>query len=209
MTRFLRRPRYFSSSITVIAGVLAFLSEPAVANADEKKEPDAQQVKIDDLTLSIPAAWKQERPSNRLRTAQFQIPPATDDDEPVELAVYHFAGGGGGVAANIKRWIGQFQQKGRKAKVTKGASSQGPYVFVDISGTWNQPVGPPVLGKTKPLPDARLLAVILQVKKVGKIYYLRVAGPEKTVTAAADDVRGAIGADASQEKELKLGEESP
>ena len=44
-----------------------------------------------------------------MRAASYTIPPAAGDSEGGECVVYYFGSGqGGGVEANIKRWIGQF-----------------------------------------------------------------------------------------------------
>ena len=186
----------------LIAGAL--LTAPTASQAESKDASKTRQIKVDELKLTVPASWKQQEPSNKLRKAQFQIPAAKGDKDAVELVVYEFPGGGGGVGANIQRWIGQFQAKGRKAKVTQGTAPQGKYVVVDISGTYNEPVGPPILRKSKPLPNARMLAVILLVTDAKKVYYIKFAGSAKTVSAHAEAFRASIGADPKKEKELKL-----
>lgn len=174
----------------------------AAANAEDKADqPEkTRDVKVKDITLTVPESWKEQEPSNRLRLAQFDIPAAEGEKEPVELTIFSF--GGSSIQANVQRWIGQFDAKGRKAKVTQGESPQGKYVFVDLSGSYNQPVGPPVLRRTRKLPDARMLAVILVVKEKG-VYFLKMAGANKTVSAAADAFRASFGADPKKEKTLQ------
>jgi len=78
------------------------------------------------------------------------------------------------------------------------------YVFVDLSGTYNQPIGPPIRRKTKPLTDARMLAVILQQSESKRVYYLKFAGKSKTVSANAKAFRKSFGGNAQTEKEIKL-----
>ncbi len=190
-----------------------FLSCPAVfivlatvfiPPAFSEEKPKTQDVKVDDLKLSVPVTWKRKPPANKLRKGQFEIPAVKGDKKAVELVIYEFSGGGGGVGANIQRWIGQFQAKGRKAKVSKGVSPAGPYIFVDITGTYNMPVGPPIQRKSKPVENARMLAVILAVKDARKVYYLKAAGESKTVTANATALRTAFGANQKKEEPLKL-----
>jgi gluconolactonase len=178
------------------------------AKSESKTETKTVTIKADEtqekgLALSVPANWKQTEPASRLRLAQFEIPAVEGDSEPVELAVFSFAGGGGGVQQNIERWIGQFQAEGRETKVTAGKAGAGQFVLVDVSGTYNKPVGPPIMQKTEPLPDARMLALILGVPEQG-VYFLKMAGPQKTVSANRDALRGAIGVQADTEKELSL-----
>ena len=172
--------------------------------AESKDKAKTKTIKIDDLQMTIPITWKQKTPSRRLRKAQFAIPAAKGDKKAVDLFVYEFDGGGGSVSANVRRWIGQFQARGRKVKVTQGVAPQGKYTLVDITGTYNEPVGPPIRRQTKPLPNARMLAVILEVKKAGKVYYIKFPGSGKTVSANAAAFRASIGADAKKETEWKL-----
>jgi hypothetical protein len=117
------------------------------------------------------------------------------------MVIYEFDGGGGGVTANIRRWYGQFQAKA-DIKVFQGTSPQGPYIVVDITGIYNMPIGPPIQRKTKTLANARMLAVILNVKAKKKVYYLKAAGSMKTVNAHAAAIRAAFGAD--PKKEVKV-----
>lgn len=188
-------------SFAVLATVL-LIADPAHA-ADKKPESKTRKIKVDDLDLTVPAAWKQKKPSNKLRKAQFELP-AAKGDKSVELVIYEFPGGGGGVGPNVRRWISQFQAKGRKAKVTQGKAPQGKYVLVDITGTYNQPIGPPIRRMTKRLPNARMLGIILVLSEEKKVYYVKCAGGAKTIMANAAAIRASIGADASKEKELKL-----
>jgi gluconolactonase len=55
------------------------------------------------------------------------------------------------------------------------------------------------------MPNARALSVILSTKDGN--YFLRLTGPEKTVSANADALRTAIGADAKSEKARPLTQE--
>ncbi len=164
------------------------------------KPAKTNDLKIKDLTLKVPATWKSAPPSNNLRLAQFEIPAVKGDKEPAELVISSFGGTGGGVSANVTRWIGQFAAgKDRKVKVTQGESKDGKYIFVDLSGTYNKSIGPPFLRKTKAVPDSRMLGVILAVE--GKAYYfLKLTGPNKTVSSVVDEFRAAFGANAKDEK---------
>ncbi|MEX2288448.1 MAG: hypothetical protein WD648_15230 [Planctomycetaceae bacterium] len=198
-------------SIVLSLAVVCAFGAVGIAADDAKKDEKAKpaeatkDVKIDDITLKVPESWKQQEPTSNSRKAQFKIEKVEGDSESAELAVFFFGGSGGGVDANLKRWVSQFQDKERKAKITQGESPQGKYVFADITGTYNMPIGPIVQQKTKPLPGARMLGVILSVEGKGN-YFLKLTGPEKTVAAAAKAFRDSFGADASKEKELKLDE---
>jgi hypothetical protein len=174
--------------------------------ADEPAK--AKTVTAGPIKLTVPETWKQKEVTSRFRLAQFSIPKLTGDPEDAEFVVFFFgAGGGGGPEANLDRWINQFQAHERKVKLTSGKSPQGEYILADITGTWNKPIGPPIAQKSVEMPNARVLSVILTGKDQSN-YYLRLTGPEKTVSASVDALRAAIGADAKAEKEYKLREAS-
>ena len=84
-------------------------------------------------------------------------------------------------------------------KLTSGKCPQGDYVLVDLRGTWNKPIGPTIQQKTVEMPDARVLSVILTIKDQGN-YFLRLTGPEKTVSANADALRRPSGPTPSRKK---------
>ncbi|MBC7817801.1 MAG: hypothetical protein IAG10_12990 [Planctomycetaceae bacterium] len=168
----------------------------------QEKEKATQVVEVKDIKLTVPKAWKSEKPSNQFRVAQFKIDAAEGDKEGAELVITQFGGGGGGVDDNIKRWVNQFESKDRKVKISKGKSKLGDYVIVDASGTYNKPDGPPIAGKTKPTPGSRVLNVMLMIEDKG-VYFLKLAGPEKTVAGTATDLRVSFGAKADDEKEYK------
>jgi hypothetical protein len=160
------------------------------------------------IKLTVPETWKQKEATSRFRLAQFSIPKVAGDPEDAEFVVYFFgAGGGGGPAANLDRWINQFQPLERKVKLTSGKSQQGEYILADVTGTWRKPIGPMIAQKTVEMPNARVLSVILTGKDQSN-YFLRLTGPEKTVSGNVDALRAAIGADAKAEKEYKLPESS-
>ena len=194
------RFRHFSLAALCVLAV----GLPAVAQDEAAEESKTSEtIKLDGLTLLVPAEWEREAPSNRLRLAQFQVPRAEGESQPTEIVVYHFGGAAGGVDANIARWINQFTGQGRTADVKKGESPQGVYYLVDISGTYNMPVGPPIRRKTKELPDARMLGIILEIKDQGN-YFLKMAGPEKSVGAQLEALRASIQGDKDSEQPYEL-----
>ena len=182
-----------------VAAATALVCCIAVA---QEKEKATQVVEVKEIKLTVPKAWKQEKPSNQFRVAQFKIAPVEGDKEETELVITQFGGGGGGVNDNIKRWENQFEAKDRKIKVTKGKSQLGEYVVVDGTGTYLKPDGPPIAGKTKPTPGSRVLNVMLMIEDKG-VYFLKLAGPEKTVAGTATDLRTSFGAKADDEKDYK------
>lgn len=182
---------------TLVASLLVFGFQAGLSADDAPAK--TTEVKLRDLTLNIPESWKKSPQRSRMRLATFAIPAAEGDDGDGELAIYSFPGGGGGVEANITRWIGQFAREGRENRTTVGQVGENTYYVVDVTGTYNQPVGPPIRQQTKPVAGSRMLAVILQLDK--GVYYLKMTGKEATVSAQSDAFRAAFGGSAKSEKE--------
>jgi len=175
---------------------------PARLTQDKKEtKAEVSEIKIKDIKLKFPSDWKQEEPSSRMRLAQFKPPTAEGDDTASELAISSFDGDGGGVDKNFERWRDQFTGDTRKIKTTAGECEQGKYFVSDIKGTYVPPTfGQPGANKA-PRPNYRSISVVLSHKK--GTYFLRLTGPEKTVTAAADTFRKSFGGDAEKEAEYE------
>ena len=173
---------------------------------DKKEAPkdDVKEVAVKDIKLNVPANWKQEDPSNNLRLSQFKIPPVEGDKPATELVISSFGGDGGGVDQNFKRWVDQFTAEGRKVKLSTGECPQGKYYVNDVTGTYLQSTGGPFAGgKKTPMPGYRSISVVLAVPDTG-VYFLRLTGPEKTVTAASQAFRKSFGGDAAKEAEYQM-----
>ena len=182
---------------------LLCLTVTALAVGEDTAEAPATEVKIGAATLRFPAAWKKKNHPSRMRVGTFSIPAAEGDAEGGELAIFDFGGGGGGIDANLQRWIGQFSGDKRTVKVTKGKTDGGEYYIADVAGTYNKSVGPPILRKTKPAPGYRMYAVILVLKGEG-VYFLKLTGPDATVKAQAETFRQSFGGDSKSESDYEI-----
>ncbi len=179
---------------TVIPVILA-AAVPAVSHARKAKlaADETVAVKAGGLELQVPKSWIKNPPTNSMRAAEFKIPRAAGDAADGEFVVFYFGpGGGGGDQANIDRWVAQFDKKDVKVVLTQGEAKQGKYIFATISGTFNMPVGPPMGGQSKAVPNARVLGVI--VKNDTGPYFLKLWGQQRTVDPAAKALRAALGA---------------
>lgn len=136
------------------------------------------------LKFTAPATWTAKAPSTPSRVAEFILPKAEGDKDDATLIVYFFgATGGGGVQANMDRWIGQMSQPdGKAAKDIAKTSSMtvnGLKVnAVDVSGTYVAEMSP---GATERFnyPGWRLRAAVIETP--GGMYYVKLAGPAKTI----------------------------
>lgn len=195
--RFETRNRLVATVVVALIAVAAMLQA-----ADEKSAKKTREVKAGKLTLTVPENWKQGDQERPMRAADFTVPPAGDDKESGEFVVFDFGDRGvGSKVDNIRRWIGQFEDAGRKVKIVSGESANGKYTLVDLSGTYKKSIGPMIQQQTKAMPNWRVINVFLESKS--GIYTLRLDGPAKTVAALEDDVRTAFGAKKDSEKEEK------
>jgi hypothetical protein len=161
-----------------------FLLALSVGAADTRKI----DVRDGDITLDVPEHWQQQQTRSSMRAAQFAI------GDTVELVVFYFGpSGGGGIEANIDRWIGQFDADGREVERANGGSQQGDWELVTIKGTFNKSVGPPIMQKTAKMRDAVVLGLILKSKSGN--YFLKMNGPRDAVLAERDALIRCIGRD--------------
>ncbi len=197
--------RTMRPTLGLVLMVFSLICFVGTTNSRAEGEAELQEIPLGKLKVSLPATWMSKPSASQMRLAQFTIPAAEGDAESAEMVVFHFGKGGAGAAgANVERWIKQFEPKGRTVKLVEGKSSTGDYTLVDLAGTYQMPVGPPIQQKTRPLPEARVINVMLRHED-GPLF-LKLAGPQKTVSAAIDDFRKAFGLDASTEQEQKTAE---
>lgn len=182
---------HFGSLVAALAISSTVFAEDTKAKPTEK----TTEHKIQDVVLKLPESWKTEKPENKLRLAQFVIPAVEGDDESATLVVSSFTGGG--VKENMSRWIGEFKDSVKVVTKT-GESASGPYEIVEVSGTY---AGPSFRRRATPLENARAVTIVLKPQDK-PYYYLKLAGPTKTVEVAAKQLRDSISADAAKEKDF-------
>ncbi|MCA9036454.1 MAG: hypothetical protein KDA91_15070 [Planctomycetaceae bacterium] len=174
--------------------------------ADEKasnEKPATQAAAFGKLTLNLPSTWKDAEVVSRMRLGKtYHTPVAEGDKDPGELTVFSFPGGGGGVAANIQRWIGQFQSAGRKSSIKTGKAGESTYYLAEISGTYKKSIGPPIQQRTEDMEGYRMIGVILEAD--GEVYYLKLTGPDATIRAQAHAFRTSFGGHAAHESDYAL-----
>jgi hypothetical protein len=169
--------------VITLAIVVPLLALPADDNKEEKK---ATIVEIDGLKSAVPADWKQEESSNKVRTHQFRIPHVADDKTDAEMVIFFFGAGSGGSAdANVKRWKGMFippegKQIDDVAKVDNFKVGNVNVTYLDVHGTYKfkeRPFDP--AAKEELRPDHRMLGVVFD--SPNGPYFFRLVGPAKTV----------------------------
>jgi hypothetical protein len=135
------------------------------------------------LRYKVPAGWVEEERSSSMRVAQYKLPRTPGDTEDASLVLFYLRQGEGGtVSANIERWANQMQQpNGSKAKITEESfDANGLKVTtVDGAGTYVAET-PPGSGQFPKKPGFRLRAAVVETPNGS--YYVKLVGPEKTVT---------------------------
>lgn len=137
------------------------------------------------LKWTAPATWKAQ-PERPMRAATYTVPKAAGDAEDGECAVFYFgAGQGGGVEANIQRWIGQFEAPGggpadKLAKTSKSTLGGFPVTRIDLTGTYKS-AGGPMMQSTGSKPGYRLLGAIVEGPQ-GAVFF-KFTAPAKTAAA--------------------------
>lgn len=138
------------------------------------------------LRWQAPASWGLQ-PERPMRAATYTVPKAAGDPEDGEVSVFYFGpNDGGGVQANIDRWIGQVKQPdgSASAKLAKIEKVQAgvPLTTVDVSGTFLATSGP-MMQVSAEKPGFRVVGAIAEGPQ-GAVFF-KFTGPEKTVTENA------------------------
>ena len=137
------------------------------------------------IKWTAPAAWNAQ-PERPMRAATYTVPKTAGDPEDGECAVFYFgAGQGGGVDANIQRWIGQFEAPGggpadKLAKTSKATLGGMPVTRIDLAGTYKS-AGGPMMQSTGSKPGYRLLGAIVEGPQ-GAVFF-KFTAPAKTAAA--------------------------
>lgn len=157
----------------------------AIALVSLGADAPTQTITARGLTFQAPAAWKSSKPtSSQFRIAQLTVDPAEGDADPAELAVTAFAGGAGTVEQNVARWRGQFRDKDGNPPRAESKTVRGKNVDVirvEVAGHLHAPKSP-FSSEVVDRPNYRLLGAIVQTPETA--YFLKMTGPDKTMTAA-------------------------
>ena len=155
---------------------------PMSSRGEPVGDPGAGQAQDGSIDFDMPASWQQQPPANQMRVAQATIPGAGGNGD---LVVFYFGpGGGGGVEANIQRWVDQMDPAPGSNPQPETFESNGFRVtWIDVSGT----LKPSTMG-TGPAteqPNSRLYGAV--VEGPGGPWFFKATGPEATLSAERDN----------------------
>ncbi len=158
--------------------ILLLLCIASSAQAQEK-------FKVSTVTFTRPAGWE-SLPAGGMRAAELRLVEAKTKEE-LEVAFFHFGpANGGGTEANIKRWLGLFQEQGQalKQNVENLRAGKTALTYVQAEGTYMK--GPP-LGDKTPMRGWILLGAIVEAE--GGHIFIRMTGPSALVTVRAPEFK--------------------
>lgn len=135
------------------------------------------------LKYEVPKGWVAQSTSSSMRVGQFALPKASRDAEDAELVIFFFRGQGGGVEANLQRWMNQMAQpdgrSSREVAKTSDLIANGLKVTVlDVTGTYVAEINPGSPERHNK-PNFRMKAAVVETP--GGPYFVKLTGPQKTV----------------------------
>lgn len=145
---------------------------------------DHKTFTVGNLAFAKPEKWTWVDIQPGMRAAQLEI--KGDQGQKAEVVFFNFPGGGGGVQANIDRWLGMFQEAKDKinARTEKVKKGKGAITYVQAEGTYMS--GMPGGAKTAQ-PGSMLQGAIIEAPDPS--IFVRLTGPAAVVKAAQEEFR--------------------
>lgn len=166
---------------------------PAAGAAGTSAAPGPDgSVTLAGVTFTPPAGWQDLGPDG-MRQAQYRLAPVAGDTAPAEVNVFYFGpNSGGGVEANLQRWIGQIvlpegaDPAAAVARDTFTADGMAGHL-VKVDGSYKsggmRPMGG---GDGEILPGYRLVGVVVEGPQ-GSLFF-KLTGPVATAEAMEGDL---------------------
>ena len=134
------------------------------------------------VTWKAPERWELVPHESPMRIATYRIPHVAGDAEDAELSVTR---AGGDTNANVDRWLGQFDEAGRKTAKRSELLVDGLHVIVvEVQGSYSG------MGSPEPQPGFAMKSAI--VETVGTKHFFKMTGPAKTVEAARAELQALV-----------------
>ncbi len=146
---------------------------------------DKETLKVSEFTFSFGDPWIRQQVTSSMRAGQLTYDHKDENLKDVDLVIYYFGQGqGGGIKANLDRWIGQFEGT-PKSKIEEKEMGERKVSFLTASGTYMESSGGPFSGNKTPRPESTMLAAILPSEQ-GAVF-LKLTGPTESVEAMRKD----------------------
>jgi hypothetical protein len=148
---------------------------------------DAAKFNVGAFAFTRPAAWKSIEPTSPMRKAQLQVP-GKDGGKPADITFFFFGeSNGGGVEANVQRWLGQIGGKPDANKVEKQEFNGVKVTLVSAEGTLK---ANSMAGIPEEIADAALLGAILEHAE-GAVF-VKMTGPGALVKESREQFIGLV-----------------
>ena len=135
------------------------------------------------VTWVDPPEWKRSEKVNAMRKATYAVPHAPSDTEDGELGVFYFGPGqGGGVDANIERWVKQFPDAKLDQVKRADRTANGLVAHTVEIASASYIANAMARGNEKLKANYALLGAIVEAPSGS--YFFKLTGPERTVLAA-------------------------
>ena len=164
---------------------------PPNTQHDETHHPTPGGTTVAGVTFSPPDNWR-NLGSDGMRQAQFRLAPVEGDAADGEVNVFYFgAQSGGGVEANLQRWIGQITlpdggDPAAQAERSSFTADGMPGHIVSLDGSYKSGGGRPMGGTGETLPGYRLVGVVIEGPQ-GSVFF-KLIGPAATARAMEGDL---------------------
>ena len=179
---------------TLAVGLTLVIGFAAMADDDKKKEAKKEKkppvpVAIGAYEIKVPGDWLKQKTSGQFRKFQWGVPTAEGDDKAPVCYISEFAGGVGGLDANIKRWEGEFEEREGEPKKEKIEVEGFKITALDVTGTFKDSMGRGPFSGEKPelRKDWRSIAAMVEPEGGDTVYTFKIVGAKKSVGAQRDD----------------------
>ncbi len=162
-------------AITLTALALFVTLVPALRAEDTK-------LTVGEFTFTVTAPWVQGQNTGMMTKAVLNHP--VEGGTPLDAKFYDFGSASGGVEANIKRWIGQFEgtPEVKKEELTLNGTN---VVLLVATGTYLD--GGPMSPTKTPRADYALYGAILEGKDSS--VFIKLTGPKAEVAKAQESLK--------------------
>jgi hypothetical protein len=184
-----------AAAVILATATLACAAEnppPATSPSNQAPPADAAVTETEALDLGSaavdrPSGWAFRTPTSSMRLAEAEVP---GPGGPGLLTVFFFGpGGGGGVEANLERWVGQMEAAPGSTP-TRDSFETGGFTVSTVAVEGILLPSRMGGGPTEPVPGSQLFGAVIEGP--GGPWFFKLTGPDATVAAAADDFRSML-----------------
>ncbi len=137
---------------------------------------------VGEFTFTVSAPWVQGQNTGMMTKAVLNLP--IEGGTALDAKFYDFGSASGGIEANIKRWIGQFEgtPEVKKEELTLDGTK---VVLLQATGTYLD--GAPMSPTKTPRPDFALYGAIVEGKDSN--VFIKLTGPKADVAKAQESLK--------------------